>query len=74
MRVILPGVIIFLFFLPKPAHAYLDPGSGSYILQMVIGLFITSAFIFRTSLNNLLKFIKKLISKSDKSIKKNKSG
>ena len=28
---------IMLFF-PKPAYAYLDPGSGSYVIQMLIAL------------------------------------
>ncbi len=29
---------------PDQAQAYLDPGSGSYIFQLILGLFLTSAF------------------------------
>lgn len=73
MRFILLGIVIYLFFLPKPAHAYLDPGSGSYILQMVIGVFITLSFVFQTSLKRLIIFIKKIIFRRDEGIQKDKS-
>ena len=73
MRLILFAIIIYLFFLPKPAHAYLDPGSGSYILQMVIGVFITLSFVFRTSLKRLIIFIKKTIFRRDEGTQKVKS-
>ena len=30
-------VAVLLAILPFPAHAYLDPGTGSMIIQMVVG-------------------------------------
>lgn len=30
-----------------PAYAYLDPGTGSYILQLLIGVLIGAAFAVR---------------------------
>ena len=35
-------MIMFIFFLNNNAHAYLDPGSGSIILQAILG-FIAAA-------------------------------
>ena len=45
------GYLIFLsfFFLTTNAHAYLDPGTGSIILQAIVGAFaafFTSIYIF----------------------------
>ena len=36
---ILPVLIAILFVigLPNPAHAYIDPGSGSMMLQVLLG-------------------------------------
>lgn len=31
---------LMTFFLPRSAHAYLDPGTGSLILQIIIGVVI----------------------------------
>ena len=37
-----------LVLLPAPAHAYLDPGTGSMILSALIGLFATAALAVKT--------------------------
>ena len=29
--------IVLTFLLPRPAHAYLDPASGSFLLQLIVG-------------------------------------
>jgi len=39
--------------MPKITFAYLDPGSGSYLLQMVLGLFLGGAYFFRHFFKNL---------------------
>lgn len=73
MKFILFVIFIYLFFLPKPAHAYLDPGSGSYMLQMLIGLLLSLSYVFRVSLKRLIIFIKELLFRKDEDIKKAKS-
>ncbi len=35
---------MLLLFVPSPAYAYLDPGTGSYILQLVIGTLLGGLF------------------------------
>jgi H+/gluconate symporter-like permease len=31
----------------RPAYAYIDPGTGSYVLQIVIGSMLAGAFVVR---------------------------
>ena len=61
-------IIIFLsfFILTTKAHAYLDPGTGSIILQAIVGAFaafFTSIYIFWAKVKN---FYKKIFKKNKK--------
>ena len=61
-------IIIFLsfFILTTNAHAYLDPGTGSIILQAIVGAFaafFTSIYIFWNKVKN---FYKKIFKKNKK--------
>ncbi len=40
-------VLPFLLFLATPAHAYLDPASGSMILQVLLGGIAGAAVLIR---------------------------
>lgn len=44
-KIISFGIIILLF--PQPAYAYLDPGTGSYLLQIIAAGFFATLFLFR---------------------------
>ncbi|OGK31320.1 hypothetical protein A3F29_02050 [Candidatus Roizmanbacteria bacterium RIFCSPHIGHO2_12_FULL_33_9] len=46
-------ILFFVAVAPKNVFAYLDPGSGSYLLQMVLGLFLGGAYFFRHFFKNL---------------------
>lgn len=47
-----------LFFLSaEPAHAYLDPGSGSFIFQIIIGTVLGSMFALKTYFRGIKRFI-----------------
>ncbi|MFH0828281.1 MAG: hypothetical protein V1919_03860 [Candidatus Omnitrophota bacterium] len=41
---ILVVVLMWGLLLPADSYAYLDPGTGSYFLQMLVGIFIGIAF------------------------------
>jgi hypothetical protein len=61
-------IIVFLsfFILTTKAHAYLDPGTGSIILQAIVGAFaafFTSIYIFWDKVKNFYKKIFKKIKK-----------
>ncbi len=37
-----------LLLLAAPAHAYLDPGTGSYVFQMVVAALVTAGFVLKS--------------------------
>ena len=42
------GTMIFLLLLlPRPVHAYIDPGSGSLIWQLLIAGGLTAAYLVK---------------------------
>ena len=41
-------IILLLAASTKPAHAYLDPGSGSYIIQLIIAGGVGALFTVKT--------------------------
>ena len=51
-------VSILLIALPTNAHAYLDPGSGSYFLQWLIAALLGAAFTIKTFGRTIKTFIK----------------
>ena len=42
-----------------PAHAYVDPGSGSVIITTILGLFAAITYTFRRSFYKLRRFIRR---------------
>ena len=57
MRNILFTGLIFLC-LTKPAYAYLDPGTGSYVFQLLVAGFLASSFFFRSFIKKIIRKIK----------------
>jgi len=62
-------LILFFFIFPSQVFAYLDPGTGSYFIQLIIGGFLGGLYLTKTFWTNLLK---KLVT-SLKSLFKTKS-
>ena len=54
-------LMILILLFPKKVYAYLDPGSGSYIFQMLIGVFIGFSFLSRSFIKRFITFIKKRV-------------
>lgn len=46
-RKALAFVVLLLVFLPRSAYAYIDPGTGSYIFQVIISLLLGVMFSLR---------------------------
>ena len=67
------NIFIFLFFfisvIITPANAYIDTGTGSFILQAIISVFASIIFFFKNQI-----IIIKLYFKSKKEKKKIKKG
>jgi len=72
------GFFIAIFVLgTKNAHAYLDPGSGSYILQILIAGLVGGLFTVKTFWLQIKTFFTNLFSrkqKKDSSANKKKDG
>ncbi len=47
LKVFVYLVILGFVLFPKEAHAYIDPGTGSYLFQFVIAGLLGSMFFFR---------------------------
>lgn len=43
--------------MPPAAHAYLDPGTGSYVIQLLAGGLLAGGYACRKFLANLLSMI-----------------
>jgi uncharacterized membrane protein YfcA len=56
--------ISFLMFFTEPAYAYLDPGTGSMILQAVIGAIVGSAVAIKIFWKRIKHFFLRLIGKA----------
>ncbi|PIR63516.1 MAG: hypothetical protein COU64_04115 [Candidatus Pacebacteria bacterium CG10_big_fil_rev_8_21_14_0_10_40_26] len=56
--------IIYLFVLAKPAQAYLDPGIGSYITQLIIGFSVGGGYLIKVYFKQIASFFKDLMKKN----------
>lgn len=56
-------LFLFIFVFPKNSYAYLDPGTGSYIFQIVIAGFIGGLFVFKIYWNKIKTSLRNLFSK-----------
>ena len=62
------GCIVLFFVLTFtvltcPAHAYIDPGTGSYLLQIVIAGFLSVSFFLRNQVKYVIAKIKNIFSR-----------
>jgi hypothetical protein len=64
--VLAPAAAVCLLVLPQDAHAYLDPGTGSYVLQMIIAGLLGAAFAIKMSWFRIKRFITGLFSRNDR--------
>jgi len=57
--------ITFVFF-PKYIFAYIDPGTGSYVIQLLIAFFIGVSFAIKLSWKKIKTFFSILFKKKSK--------
>lgn len=61
-------VVAFVYFsivIADDAHAYIDPGTGSYIFQVLIAVLIGGLFFFKNAFRHMIDFFKGLFSKNN---------
>lgn len=63
------SLILALWFLVLPGQlfAYIDPGTGSYVFQMIIATLVGSMFLLKTSWQRLKDWFSQLFSAKKKS-------
>ena len=64
-RLMTTSVVLALFYLifPQKAHAYLDPGTGSYVIQLLLATLFGAAFVVRLYWKNIKTFFANRFSK-----------
>ena len=62
--IMLTGLLI-----PQPAYAYLDPGTGSYILQLVLGALVGMLFAVKIFWKNITTSFRNFLSRERKAEK-----
>ena len=63
--------ILFCLLLPSNAYAYLDPGTGSYIFQLIVAALIGALFTVKLYWQKVKTFFKSLIPGKNKDEDKN---
>ena len=53
-------IILLLILIPSISYAYIDPITGSVVIQAIIGTIVTGLFLIKTYWAKLVFFIKKL--------------
>lgn len=61
------GIAVGIFLIPKEAYAYLDPGSGSLIFQVLIAVFLGSFFTIRAVWKKIFVVIKRFFKRKNDS-------
>lgn len=56
---VISSVALATFVFPKTSEAYLDPGTGSFIFQMIIAAVMGGLYSIKTYWRNITKFLKK---------------
>jgi hypothetical protein len=53
-------ILLFYFIFPNRIYAYLDAGSGSYIIQIIIAIAVGGAFGIKVFWRRIYSFFKNL--------------
>jgi hypothetical protein len=67
-------VFLFLIISTKPVYAYLDPGTGSFILQILAASALGALFAIKTFWRSIISFFRGIFSKKNKTDTSKKKG
>jgi hypothetical protein len=56
-------VLLLLAVAERPAEAYVDPGSASYIFQLAMGALLGGIFVVRTYWSRLVTAVRSVVSR-----------
>lgn len=58
-------IVLYLFIIPKNSYAYLDPGTGSYLLQIIAAILFAGLFFIKSWWSKVKGIFLKIIAKND---------
>lgn len=56
-------VLILFFLTSRPSYAYLDPGSGSYLLQILLAGLLAASFMLKSFWQKLRAFFSRFFNR-----------
>ncbi len=64
-------LVLMIFIAPAKVHAYLDPGSGSYLIQIIVASLASGGYFLKTNWKKIKQVVlkknrKKIGEKEDK--------
>lgn len=65
IKVVFTSFLLYFFLPINTAHAYLDPGTGSFILQMIFAAFVSFMFAIKVYWRKIKTFMGKLFTKNN---------
>lgn len=54
----LPVIALGIFLLVRPAYGYIDPGTGSYVLQILLGVLLTALYTLKIYWRHVVRFLR----------------
>lgn len=57
-------ITLLVILFPKPVYAYLDPGTGSYLFQILIAGVLGSLFFVKSIFRRVKGFLKRIFKKN----------
>ena len=59
----LSTLVLMVLLMERPAEAYVDPGSASYVFQVIAGLLLGGVFLLRTWWDRVVTTVRGLVSR-----------
>jgi hypothetical protein len=60
-------LLVFMIIAPSPAFAYLDPGTGSYVLQILLAALVGTVYAVKTYWGKIRSVITRILHKKEES-------
>jgi len=60
------GIVLLLILFACSAYGYIDPGVGSYFLQLFIGFLLAALFLVGSFRSRIIAFLRNLFRKKDR--------
>jgi hypothetical protein len=65
LKVAMTAVALALIF-PRRVYGYIDPGTGSYVFQLIIAAFVAVSFAVKIFWHNIKNFLFRLFAKKER--------